>query len=452
MKQAIAIVLLLTASAGADTPATTPATTPTASSTAAQPGAMVLTLPQALDIAARQQPSLRQTKATAEAAAGRVDQAKVIRNPTVSLSASLGTGSKSPHSCVAPDGTLSTCGGGFFTAGLSTGLGASASWRITDFGLTAANINAAEASAIAAAAGVDTTVLDIRKSVESAYFEAVARARLIKVAESTVASEERHLDQAKRFVAAQAKDPIEVAQATAKVANARSALAQAHSNEAVALANLRAAIGWIDAVHSPVVEGGWPEPPTDLPELTTLVETSRAHRPEIIQLDKQILAADASLTAAHAERRPILAATAQTQWAPNDGNWSPEPTWSAGVSLTWIAFDGGKSKADVRVAAANLAAAIAARDALLVSLTSALDSARAQIVANRANVTASTEAIDAARQELKLAEGRYAQGLGSQIELTDAQTTVTTAEGNLVLAEFQLADAWAQLRRAIGQI
>ncbi len=449
MKKSIAIILLLGGVASAD-----PKPNPTGaapSSTAGQAGAIVLTLQQALDIAARQQPSLRQQRATAEAAAGRVDQAKVIRLPTVSLGASLSTGSKSPTGC--NDGTMNTCGGGFFTAGLGTGLSAQASWRITDFGLTKANIEAAEASAVAAAAGIDTTVLDVKLSVESAYFEAVARARLIKVAQSTVASEERHLDQAKRFVAAQAKDPIEVAQAQSRAANARSALAQAQSNEALALANLRAAIGWLDASHSPVVEGSWPEAPADLPELTTLVETARKHRPEIVQLDKQIFASDASLTAAHAERRPILAATASTQWNPSStSSWDPQPTWSAGISLTWLAFDGGKSKADVRVAEANLAGSIASRDALLVTLTSALDSARAQIVANRANVQASGEAIDAAKQQLILAEGRYAQGLGSQIELADAQTAVTTAQGNLVLAEYQLADAWAQLRRAVGQI
>ena len=45
---------------------------------------------------------------------------------------------------------------------------------------------------------------------------------------------------------------------------------------------------------------------------------------------------------------------------------------------------------------------------------------------------ASTEAVTAARAQLKLAEARYTQGLGSQIELADAQTAVTTAEGNLV--------------------
>ena len=57
----------------------------------------------------------------------------------------------------------------------------------------------------------------------------------------------------------------------------------------------------------------------------------------------------------------------------------------------------------------------------------------------------------AARAQLKLADARYTQGLGSQIELADAQTAVTLAEGNLISAEWQLADAWAQLRRALGQ-
>jgi outer membrane protein TolC len=136
---------------------------------------------------------------------------------------------------------------------------------------------------------------------------------------------------------------------------------------------------------------------------------------------------------------------------PGESNWSPDPTWTAALSLSWLLWDGGKSSADVQVARANLQASIAQRDELLVTLTSGLESARAQIDANKANVQASTEAVTAARAQLKLAEARYAQGLGSQIELADAQTAVTTAEGNLVTAQWQLADAWAELRRAIGQ-
>src|SRR5690606_27042903 len=112
----------------------------------------------------------------------------------------------------------------------------------------------------------------------------------------------------------------------------------------------------------------------------------------------------------------------------------------------------GRTAADKRIARANVTAAEAQRDALLVALTSDLEQARSQILANRANVTASTEAVEAARKQLELAEARYAAGLGSQIELTDAQFAVTTASGNLISAEWQLAEAWARLRRAIGKL
>lgn len=409
-------------------------------------GPVVLTLERAIEIAMRQQPSLRQSKAQLEAAQGRVDLARVGTRPTIGLDASVGTSNGFQGGAGAATGPQ------FFSHRESTGLGASASWRIYDFGQTAASIRAAELSADAQAAAVNTNALDVRTSVETSYLEAVARRRLVQVAEATVKSEDTHLDQARRFVAAQAKDPIEVAQAQARDANAKSALAQAQSNEAIALANLRSAIGWVDPENSPTVAASWPTPSeVDPPALTALVDTARKHRPEIVQLDRELAAADANLTAARAERRPVLSANAQTQWSPGTGNWSPEPSWSAGLVLSWSLFDGGRSAADSRIAAANLTGAAAARDALLVSLTSQLDSARSQIVANRANAAASTEAVAAARAQLKLAEARYAQGLGSQIELADAQTAVTTAEGNLVQAEFQLATAWAQLHRATAQ-
>jgi outer membrane protein len=434
----------------APTPAAPGGPDPAAPTTSAGPE--VLTLERAIEIAMRQQPSLRQTRAQAEVARGRVELSRVGTRPIVTLDATAGVSSGRNATVLVPGGGVIGGGGSFFSHTESTGLGASASWRLFDFGQTAASIRASELNAEAADAAVGTTTLDIRTSVETSYLEAVARRRLVQVAEATVKSEDAHLDQARRFVAAQAKDPIEVAQAQSRDANARSALAQAQSNEAIALANLRSAIGWVDPANAPIVSASWPAPAeADPPPLAALVDTARKSRPEIVQLDRELAAADASLEAARAERRPVLSANAQTQWSPGTGNWSPEPSWSAGLSLSWNLFDGGRSAADARIAQANLQGAAAARDALLVSLTSQLDSARAQIVANRANVAASTEAVAAARAQLHLADARYTQGLGSQIELADAQTAVTTAEGNLVQAEFQLATAWAQLHRATAR-
>jgi outer membrane protein len=407
----------------------------------AQPRTQTLTMEQAVAIAMEQQPSLRQSRAQVEAARGRVDQAEANRIPQVTLStqASVGGGG------VRRDFLGPTVRG-------QGSIGASASWRVYDFGLTAAQIRAAELSAQAATIGIETATLDVRQAVERSYLEAVARARLVAVADETVRNEEAHVDQAKRFVAAQAKDPIEVVQAQSRYANAKAALAQARSSQAIALANLRAAIGWIDPTSSLAISDSWPVPPTHSPpELVALVETARKGRPEIEQLDLQVRAAEASIEAAKAQRRPVLSMNANTAWAPATGFPLPDPSWSVGVALSWQAFDAGRSAAEQRIARANRESALAQRDALLLDLTTQLDSTRAQIEANRAALEASAEAVTSARAQLHLAEARYAQGLGSQIELADAQTAVTTAEGNLVQSEWQLATAWAALRRALGE-
>ena len=437
-----------------DTPSWLPGVQDVTGAEIEEPGKVKLSMTRAVELAVRQHPTLRQARAAASAAAARIDLAHVPLHPTVNTSANLTTGS-SRGTVSATDPTVTATGGGFFgTPQLNTGLAASAAWRIYDFGQTRASIRAAEASSEAAQASINTSVLDIRASVETSYLEAIARQRLVLVAQATVKSEEGHLDQARRFVAAGAHDPIEVAQAQSRAANARSTLAQAQSNEAVALANLRAAIGWVDATRALTIDPSWPQiaQTEEPPALQQLVETARARRPEIVQFDKQIIASEANVDAAHDERRPVLSAVASTQWNPGQGNWSPEPTWLAGLTLSWQLWDGGRSAADVKIAQANLMSTQAQRDELLVQLTSGLESARAQIIANRANVQASTEAVAAAQASLNFANARYTQGLGSQIELADAQTAVTTAQGNLVAAEWQLADAWANLGRAIGQL
>ena len=433
----------------ADAPQWLPGVVDVTAAETAIPGKLTLTMARAVEIAAQTQPSLRIARANVEAAEGRVDLTRVAEHPVVTLGAQVSASSSPRGPC---DATMTTRCGGFFTGSYGTGFSASAAWRIYDFGLTAANVRAARANAEASIAGVTVTALDVRRDVEITYLAALADQRLTVVAGATVKSEAAHLDQARRFVAAQAKDPIEVAQAQARYANAKSALSTAQSNEAVALANLRAAIGWIDPSRAPAVDPTWPTPADEQPpDLATLVRAARQYRPEIAQYDKQIAAADANVTAAHAERRPILSANASALWGPAEANWSPQPSWTATLALVWALYDGGRGRADQRVANANLTSAIASRDALLVSLTSALEASRAQIVANRANVDASNEAVAAAQAQLKLAEARYTQGLGSQIELADAQTAVTTASGNLISAQLNLADAWATLRRAIGQ-
>jgi outer membrane protein len=73
------------------------------------------------------------------------------------------------------------------------------------------------------------------------------------------------------------------------------------------------------------------------------------------------------------------------------------------------------------------------------------------IRAAKATVEASNEALVNARERLRLAEGRYQNGVGSVIELSDAQVAAANAAAQVVQNEFNLSTARAQLLAALGQ-
>jgi outer membrane protein len=72
------------------------------------------------------------------------------------------------------------------------------------------------------------------------------------------------------------------------------------------------------------------------------------------------------------------------------------------------------------------------------------------VQAAKATIGAADEALVNARSQLTLAEKRYEHGLGSAVELGDAQVAYTGAEAQVVQAKFNLAAARAQLLAALG--
>jgi outer membrane protein len=73
------------------------------------------------------------------------------------------------------------------------------------------------------------------------------------------------------------------------------------------------------------------------------------------------------------------------------------------------------------------------------------------VLAARATLAAAALARQNASKQLELAEARYAVGMGSIIELGDAQVTETQAEAQEVNAHYALAAARASLMGALGR-
>jgi outer membrane protein len=122
-----------------------------------------------------------------------------------------------------------------------------------------------------------------------------------------------------------------------------------------------------------------------------------------------------------------------------------------GALLTWPIFQGGLTRGQVAEAQANLHSITAQEDTFRLQIRIDVEQAALAVKATKATLTAVLLALENAKRQLQLAEARYAAGMGSVIELSDAQVTHTMAAAQEVSARFSLASSRAALVGALGR-
>ena len=95
--------------------------------------------------------------------------------------------------------------------------------------------------------------------------------------------------------------------------------------------------------------------------------------------------------------------------------------------------------------------ALASLDALTLNITSGLEQALLQVQSARQALAAAEAVRLQADKQLEMATGRYQAGVGSIIELGDAQVAATTAQAQKVQADYNVSTARAQLLNALGR-
>ena len=172
------------------------------------------------------------------------------------------------------------------------------------------------------------------------------------------------------------------------------------------------------------------------PELRAFLEQRKAEE-EIISSTKGQYFPSISLSGTAAESGGSL----------DDLGWS----LVGGVNLTWPFYQGGLTKAQVREAEWAEVSIDAQTESLRQSVRVEVENALLAVRGAKSEIDAAEEALVNAREQLRLAEGRYTTGVGSIIELGDAQVAVTQQAAQKVQADFDLATARAQLLHALGQ-
>lgn len=411
-----------------------------------------VSLTEALRTAHEHQPQLLLARAQTAAARARADQARAPLLPQVTGTASY---QRTTANFVARPGTVPAQ---FTSMAAATSLdtynffnfGLSLSQYIWDFGQTTRRFQAARATAEAQHESEGTTRLSIDTAVQAAYFAARAQKALLQVARETLANQDRHLSQVQAFVRVGTRPEIDLAQARTDRANAAVQVIAVENAYAVAKAQLNLAMGAEAGVDYDVADDLLPPLPDEDQGTEVLLSTALQARPEFQALQKQISAQQLTVKAVQGAYGPSLSAGMSLTEAGTD---ITQLAWnfSASINLNWPLFQGLLTMSQVREQRENLAALQAQLATLRQQVRLDLESARLQVRASKATIAAANEALQNARERLRLAEARYRTGVGSIIELGDAQLALTATSAQVVQADYALANARSLLLRALGQ-
>ncbi len=408
-----------------------------------------LTLDAALGLARQHQPSLRRARAQTIAAQARARSSFAPLLPQLNATAQYQratgnvvtrAGTPTPPQVLDPDMDSFN----FWTFGLS------GSQTVYDFGQSIGRWQAAEESALAQADEEARALGQADLDLRLAYFQARAARALVKVAQESVQNQERHLKQIEGFVEVGTRPRIDLVQAKTEHANARVQLINAENGYAVARAELNVAMGVEASAEYDIAEESVPPVAGEDAPVDELMSEAVRARPELQALQHRLSAQEMTQSAARGGYGPSLsvAASLTDAGAQLDAlTWN----WSAGVLLNWPLFSGGATDAQVDLAGAELLDLRAQHDAVRLNVRLDVEQARLAVRASKAAVEAAGDAVANGKERLRLAEGRYDTGIGSIIELGDAQLALTSAESQKVQADYDLASARARLLRALGR-
>ncbi len=427
-----------------------------------------MTLPEALAYARAHQPSLQGARARVAAAAAdtRIPRAQWLPGVGLTLQAFEATSNNSTASYVgARNVDIPRIGGtavhatGSFSPSTST-LGAiGATQEIFDFGRIAADAAVADLAYEAERHAADAERLRVDLLVKDAYFAVQGAHAVQRAAEDAYARSRLHRDMAAAEVKSGLHAPIELTRAEADLTRFDVARIRGAGSIETAQAIFAAAVG----VDDPTLDAAGEAPPAaPLPPLDHSLKASLERDPVLLEARTRVQGAEAVTRALGAEMRPDLSltatfsgrgSTAEPSGGPVSPAYGPAPAianWDLGLVLRWPIYD---PVIAARRDAAATRVDIARADVTALSQleTSAVHQAYVAVHVAQAALVGLERAVDAAHANYAQAEARFKAGLGTALELADAEGVRTDVEIQLAVGRYDALRARAVLARLLAE-
>jgi outer membrane protein len=405
-------------------------------------GQQILTLAEAEQLALGTHPAIQSSRFSAEAAQQVITETRAGTLPTIFGSV---TGAGALNGSRLAAGALNNP---IIYDRLASGV--TVSQLVTDFGRTKNLIETSKLHAQAANQNSEITKAQIILGVQRTYFTVERAQAVLTVARQTVTARQLVADQVKALAESKLKSQLDLSFANVNLAGAKLDLADAQNNLQSALAELSNALGLPSAQTFQLAE----EPlPSDLPkDLKDLIDTAIRQRPELASLRAEQGAAEHFAVAERDLNHPTISALASVGYVPTGQAALRDRFGAAGVNVNIPIFNGKLFHA--RQSEAELRAQAVAQNVKDLENRVARDVRVAYLNAvnayERLGLTA--QLLDQAKLGLDLAQARYNLGLGSIVELSQAQLNETSAEIASTAAKYDYQTQRAILAYQAGTI
>ena len=387
-------------------------------------------------------------------AAARVDEARALLGeaqsglrPQVDAGASAGRSLSSAATGLLPPGTPRERDNYRATLNFS--------WEIDLFGRLRAAREAARAELAASEAARDGVRLALTARVAASYYGLLALDAQVELTRRTLALREESLALQRRRRAAGVISDYELRQLEAEAATLRAQLPPLERDREVEEAALAALLGRSPRAvfESAVARAALAEAAAATAVPAGLPSELLLRRPDLVEAERRLAAADARVAEARAAHFPAISLTGflgSESAELGDLFTGPAGIWSFAAALAQPIYGGGRLQARRDAAAARERAALAQYQGAVRNAFREVRQALAAQARARESFEAQAERVRALEETLRLARLRYASGIASQLDVLDAERGLLAAQTARVDALRAQRAAVADLYRALG--
>ena len=345
-------------------------------------------------------------------------------------------------------------GTGDLTNSFSVGLAIS-SWEIDFFGRIASLKEQALAQYLATEQGRNAAQVSLVAAVANGWLNLLADEELLDLSRQTLASREESVRLTKMRLDAGVASELDFRQAQSLNEAARATLAQQQRQRALDENALALLLGQAlpDDIRSSLA-GSRLAAATAMAQLPAgLPSELLARRPDILQAEQQLIAANANIGAARAAFFPRIALTAQAGSASAElsglfkgGSWG----FTIAPSLLLPIFDAGRNQANLESAQAGRSIAVAQYEKAIQTAFREVSDALAGEATLGEQARAQQAQAQAEAARLQLADLRYRNGVSSYLDLLDAQRSLFAAQQAVVQVRLAQLQNQVALYKALG--